>query len=342
MTPLQFEQRWRAEWDELAALLDAASGERSAARASSEPVAAERLALLYRRVCEHLALARARAYPAPLVAHLEALTHRAHQLIYAGGGSGWRQLGRLFAVEVPRMVRRQAAYAALAAAVFFGPLAITALLAWWQPSFALSVVDAQQLREFDFMYGEADSIGRLRSAENDWVMFGFYIFNNVRIGFQCFASGLLAGLGSLFFLGYNGLHIGVIAGYLTGRGLGEAFWSFVATHSSFELVAVVLSGTAGLRLGHALLAPGRRSRLEALKHAAREAIVIVYGVIALLLIAAALEAFWSSARWVPAPVKYATGTAGWLLVLAWLLGAGRDRGRRPEAVPEDQRARMNP
>jgi uncharacterized membrane protein SpoIIM required for sporulation len=336
MTPLQFEQRWRAEWDELAALLDTASGvrpPRGAEGGFAEPppsrlVRAERLALLYRRVCEHLALARARAYPAPLIAQLDALTHRAHQEVYAGAGRGWRQLVRLYALDVPRMVRRQARYVALAGAVFFGPLVAMALITWWQPSFALSVISASQLQEFDFMYGEADSIGRVRSADNDWSMFGFYIFNNIRIGFQCFAGGLLAGLGSLFFLGYNGLHIGVVAGYLTERGLGEAFWSFVATHSSFELIAIVLSGAAGLRLGHALLAPGRRTRIEALKLAAREAIVVVYGVIALLVIAAAIEAFWSSARWVPAPVKYATGIAGWLLVLAWLLGAGRRRERR--------------
>jgi uncharacterized membrane protein SpoIIM required for sporulation len=334
MTPLQFESRWRAEWDELAALLDAATGVRRSRGAEggfAEPppsklVAAERLALLYRRVCEHLALARARAYPAPLVAELDALTHRAHQVIYAGGDRGWRQLGRLFALDVPRMVRRHAAYVALATAVFFGPLVVMGLLTWWQPSFALSVVGAGQLQEYDFMYGEAASIGRVRSADNDWTMFGFYIFNNIRISFQCFAGGLLAGLGSLFFLGYNGLHIGVIAGYLTERGLGEAFWSFVATHSSFELVAIMLSGAAGLRLGHALLAPGRRTRVEALKLAAREAIVIVYGVIALLVIAAAVEAFWSSARWVLPPVKYATGIAGWLLVLTWLAGAGRRGG----------------
>lgn len=332
MTPLQFEQRWRSDWDELAALLDAATGVRApsgegrfAEPKANPSIEAERLAALYRRVCEHLALARARSYPAHLIAQLDALTHRAYQVIYARRDFGFARLRRLLMVEVPRQVRAQRAYVALAALVFFGPLVVLGVLTWFTPSLALSVVGADDLQQMDFMYGEADSIGRARHADTDWMMFGFYIFNNIRIAFQCFAGGLFAGLGSLFFLGYNGLHIGVIAGYLTQRGLGEVFWSFVATHSSFELVAIVLSGAAGLRLGHALLAPGRRTRLEALKVAAREAIVIVYGVIALLVLAAAIEAFWSSARWVPVGVKYATGVAGWVLVLAWLLGAGRRR-----------------
>lgn len=331
MTPLQFEQRGRAGWDELARLLNAAEGRSRPAGEGGfaeppAPFAAERLAALYRQVCEHLALARARAYPAHLIEQLDSLAQRSHQLIYGQRDLGVAKLARLFAADFPRQVRAHRNYVALAVLAFFGPLFALGLLSWWMPSLALSVVSAEQLQQFDAMYGEAAaSIGRARSADSDWTMFGYYIFNNIRISFQCFAGGLFFGLGSLFFLGYNGLHIGVIAGYLTERGLGQAFWSFVATHSSFELVAIALSGAAGLRLGHALLAPGRRTRLAALQLAARDAIVIVYGVIALLAIAAAIEAFWSSARWVAPQIKYATGVAGWLLVLAYLLLAGRRR-----------------
>src|SRR6185295_19826931 len=122
----------------------------------------------------------------------------------------------------------------------------------------LSVVSPETAASFDAMYSpSADSIGRVRTATTDWMMFGFYIRNNVGVAFQCFAGGLFAGLGSLFFLAYNGAHSGAIAGYLTARGLSSTFYSFIATHSAFELPAIVLSGAAGLKMGHALLAPGR-------------------------------------------------------------------------------------
>jgi uncharacterized membrane protein SpoIIM required for sporulation len=78
-------------------------------------------------------------------------------------------------------------------------------------------------------------------------------------------------------------------------------------------------------LGHALLAPGRRSRLAALADAARRAIVIVYGMTGMFVVAAALEAFWSSARWVPADVKFAVGGACWLAVVAYFALQGRAR-----------------
>src|SRR4029450_13764623 len=128
------------------------------------------------------------------------------------------------------------------------------------------------------MYSDtADSIGRTRTADTDWMMFGFYISHNIGIAFQCFAGGLFAGLGSIFFLLFNGAIFGAIAGYLTERGLGATFYSFVVTHSAFELTAIVLSGAAGLRIGHAVLAPKRQKRVQALVTAAPESIVIVYG-----------------------------------------------------------------
>ena len=48
----------------------------------------------------------------------------------------------------------------------------------------------------------------MRGADSSLFMFGFYIWNNVRIGFQTFAGGLLAGVGSVWFLASNGVIIG--------------------------------------------------------------------------------------------------------------------------------------
>jgi uncharacterized membrane protein SpoIIM required for sporulation len=158
-------------------------------------------------------------------------------------------------------------------------------------------------------------------------MFGFYIRNNVGVAFKCYAGGVFLGLGSLLALFYNGLFGGVIAGYLVSRGLSGTFFSFVATHSAFELTAIVLSGAAGLRLGRALLAPGRMSRSQALAQAGGESIVVIYGVAIMLLIAAAIEAFWSSSQWLPTSVKYAGASLCWLTVLSYFFLRGRSAGR---------------
>jgi len=205
------------------------------------------------------------------------------------------------------------------------PTFAVGLLVYWHPELVLSVVSSSTAASFERMYSPAaESIGRVREATTDWVMFGFYVRNNIGVAFQCFAGGLFAGLGSLFFLGYNGVHSGAIGGYLTERGLGATFYSFIATHSAFELSAIVLAGAAGLRIGHALLRPGRLRRRQALVRATQESAVVLYGVTVMLLAAAVIEAFWSSAAWLPSEAKYAVAVVCWISVITYFAFAGRD------------------
>jgi hypothetical protein len=82
MTPLRFEQLHQDEWSELEVAIGRISTQTIVRTMAMRPVSGARIALLYRRACEHLALARARAYPAYIVDRLERITEEAHQLIY--------------------------------------------------------------------------------------------------------------------------------------------------------------------------------------------------------------------------------------------------------------------
>ena len=323
MTPLQFEARYQSEWQELESLLHSFG-----ARGKREPAArqGERLATLYRRVCEQLALARARCYPTYMLDRLERLTGDAHQVIYQHGEFGIAAVTRFITVGFPMTVRAHATYVLVAAALLLLPMLTVGLLVYYRPDLILSVVNARTAASFEQMYSPtAESIGRLRDANTDWMMFGYYIMHNIGISFQCFAGGLVASVGSIFFLIYNGANIGAVAGYLTERGLGTTFYPFVATHSAFELTAIVLAGAAGLRLGHALLIPGRNTRLGSLVAATKRCTVLLYGSTIMLVIAAAIEAFWSSAQWLPPGVKYAVAAGCWLAVVGYLTLQGRSR-----------------
>src|SRR3954465_13567657 len=81
VTPMDLEELYQGEWAELEGLLDQLL-RRKKAHTGPLPIQGERVAVLYRRACEHLALARARSYPAYLLDQLERLTADAHQVIY--------------------------------------------------------------------------------------------------------------------------------------------------------------------------------------------------------------------------------------------------------------------
>ncbi len=280
----------------------------------------------YRRLCHHLALAQSRMYSPLLIERLNQLVVRGHHQLYSSRLHFWHNVVDFFLHDLPQRVRQESKVVALSALVFFGSFFAMLIAIQIEPELVYAVIDGQQVAQMEQMYDPEHSsrLGREREADSDVLMFGFYIRNNTGIGFQVFAGGLLYGLGSLFFLLFNGLTIGAVAGHLTHIGYLETFWGFVAGHSAFELTAIVLSGAAGLKLAEALVMPGRKSRRLALLDNSKIAIQILYGAALLFLMAAFVEAFWSSQAIIPAWFKYLVGIALWVLVLTYFRRVGRN------------------
>ena len=282
----------------------------------------------YRRLCQHLALAQQRGYSSYLVDPLQQLALRGHQQLYRHRSQLTANILAFLLADFPRLVREQWRFVLIAGLLFFGSVVGIALLVYLFPDLVYSIISPQQVAEMQGMYNpDANRLGRAaeRAASEDWMMFGYYVMHNIGIAFQTFAAGLLFGLGSVFFLIFNGLVIGAVSGHLTDIGYGQTFWSFVIGHGAFELSAITLAGAAGLQLGWSLVAPGRLARSEALRLAARKSVRMLCGVMVFLLIAAFIEAYWSSTTRIEPWIKYAVGAALWLLVAAYLTLAGRSR-----------------
>jgi uncharacterized membrane protein SpoIIM required for sporulation len=179
-----------------------------------------------------------------------------------------------------------------------------------------------ELEGMEEMYKNASP--DLRNANTNATMTGFYIWNNVGIAFRCFATGVLFGLGSMFFVLFNALKLGVVLGHLARTGLGENIFSFISAHSPWELTAVVLSGAAGMQMGFALALTHGRTRIGNLEAHGLELLRQIAGTALFLGIAAMLEA-WLSPSALPSDTKYLIGVVGWISVALWLGLSGRDR-----------------
>lgn len=319
MNQQDFERQHAAYWQATEALITGLSKDKG-----ENPNSAGEFPQHYRQVCQHLALARERQYTSHLIEHLNQLMLRGHQHLYGSRAGFLSPILHFIGAAFPALIRREWRLFWLAFLLFYGPLALMGWAVYERPEMSYTLMNAAQVSQMEAMYSpDAPHIGRERGAENDVYMFGVYIWNNIRIGFQTFAGGIFFGIGSIFFLVFNGLYIGAVAGHLTQIGYTSTFWPFVSGHGSFELTAIVLSGMAGLKLGFALLAPGRRTRVEALREAAKISIKIVYGVIGMLVIAAFIEAFWSASTLISAQVKYSVAAVLWSLVAAYFLFVGR-------------------
>jgi uncharacterized membrane protein SpoIIM required for sporulation len=329
LTEKAFADRRRLDWEDLDALTLAIQQGGIAKLAAKDVV---RLSPLYRSVCADLAAAQAARYSAPLIDYLLGLTAAAHTVVYGPHASsredGLRSgLRRAWLVAFPRAVRRRWRAMLLATALFFVPFALGAALTLRDPTFAFRVVPEAMLRPLAEAY--AKGVGGGREASEGVMMAGFYVYNNVGIALRCFALGIFGGLGSAFYLVQNGFSIGAILGYVASQGAGANIGLFIVGHGSLELGAIVLAGGAGLSIGWSIVAPGDLPRLVSLQRRAREVLVIVAGASVMLLMAAAIEAFWSASS-TPREVKLVTGGVIFVLAVAYVLLAGRSDDREAE------------
>ena len=286
----------------------------------------EELPELYRQLCQHLSIAKHRGYRASVVNRLNRLVERGHAVLYESRAGRWGPILRYVRGGFARDVRDDWHLFAVSALLLYGPF--VAMIVWLQfdPEWAYHILGPGMAHKMEEMYS-SPSVRPPGTSDSDFVMFGYYIMNNISIALRTFASGLIAGIGSLFTLLFNGSILGAVAGHIQNAGFGENFWPFVVGHGSFELTAIVLSGQAGFKIGFAPIWPGRRTRLQALKEEAHESAGLVSGFFGMLVIAAFIEAFWSSSP-VSDETKYLVGGLLWLLVIVYFVFAGRGHEAR--------------
>lgn len=286
------------------------------------------LAEHYLLLCQHLAIAKERLYDATLVERLNNLVLALYRELYRYRSETRLNFYAFFKRDFPLAIYRHRYFIALALLVFVLPGLIVGSWTYFDDEAIYTIHGPAEVRGMERMYDpEARKLGREREADTDIFMFGFYIKNNISVAFRCFAGGILVGIGTLLVLFFNGLFIGSVAGHLTRLDYVDTFYPFVVGHGSFELTAIVFSGAAGLRLGYAIINPGPFSRLDSLRLAGREVVPMLYGIFLMLVIAAFLEAFWSSSTTVGNEIKYAVGALLWALVLLYSFSGRRYESR---------------
>ncbi len=320
MTSGDFEHRNMARWAEYELLV-------SLMEKGKAGPDAEKLPRLFRELSLDLSLAESRMYGGRVTERLNELVIRGYELIYRTRRGSWENVVNFVAVKFPQAVRKEWRLFWLCNVVFWLPFFAMMLSAGHDIRWIQAVLGADGMAGMEQMYGgKEEQLSHLRSEYgSNFMMFCFYIYNNVAIDFRIFAGGMAAGVGTLFFLLFNGLHIGAAAGYAGHACNPESFWSFVAGHSSFELLGMVVSGMAGMRLGLAILRPGRLPRVRALVEASKQALPLIYGAAIMTTLAAVVEGFWS-AQAIPSNLKYTVGIIGWVLHIAYFTLAGRRSG----------------
>ncbi|MGA2535645.1 MAG: stage II sporulation protein M [Terracidiphilus sp.] len=272
----------------------------------------QELALLYRQVAADLSVLRQDSTAGIYAAHVNQLLARAHHIIYSGRKTNLRTLFLYLRDEYPAIFQRQIGYvlASLIVSVAFGLLG--AVLTSARPEFMRHFVGPEMIATMERHQMWTESIVSVAPREASHIM-----TNNLTVSFVTFAGGITFGLGTFYYLFFNGMMLGVVGAACHQYGMSLALWSFVAAHGSLELPSILIAGGAGFRLGHAMLFPGSLRWKESVAQGGIEATRLVSGIIPLLVIAGCLEGFFSPSH-APIWLKFTVGGLLFTLLNLWL------------------------
>ena len=278
------------------------------------------LGRIYRRTASDLAIARAESRDPRLINYLNSLVIRAHGRIYQADAQGGSLIKKFFARELPQTFRRTWRFTAVAFGVFalFGVIGF--LGTKYDPEFSELVGVPAGFRE---MFIETKTHWWEDLNEANQIGASSIFTHNIQVTIYTFAFGALFGVGTLFYLAYNGLVIASILSLTYSAGFGNDLVTFMVGHGVVELSCIFMAGGAGLLIGSAMLMPGDLSRADALKSRGKDAVRLMMGVALLLVLAGIIEGFISPAP-IPASIKYSVGAITGIALYSYLLLAGRD------------------
>ena len=286
------------------------------------------LAAGYRQAMNSLSVARDISLDRALIAYLESLCARAYLVVYAPQESLGGLITRLLLQGIPQAVRRSA----LPLFIGFLALVLGAAAGYrlyandpsWFYTFVPPEMADQRTPDASADYLRSTIYGDERHDSDRLAAFSAYLFShNTSIVVLTFALGVFVSVPSFILTFYNGLILGAFFAMFSQRGLGYDVFAWLSIHGVTELAAISIACAGGARLGLAVVLPGARTRREALRYQAHDAVKLAILAGLMLVVAAFIEGFLR--QLIQDPIWRLT--IGWgmgAFWVSWLLFAGRE------------------
>jgi uncharacterized membrane protein SpoIIM required for sporulation len=225
------------------------------------------------------------------------------------------QLPSFFALQLPAALYR---IRWLCLVITVLSLAIGVIYGFWaasDPRVFATLGDPATLKQ----YAEHDFVDYY-SNQSGSMFTGFVWTNNAWLAAQCIAFGIV-GLYTPYLLFSNAQSLGTAGAIMEHYNQLDTFFLYIAPHGQLELYSIFVAGAAGLRIFWSWIAPGHRTRLQALAEDGRALFTVVIGLILALLVSGIIEGNVTRQAW-PWPIKIGIGTIalGSFLFYQWFVG----------------------
>jgi len=300
----------RPGWVRLEGLLDRL--ERDGARRLTAGEARE-TTRLYRAASADLLVELRRDADGAAAEYLRTLVGRAHGMLHRGAPPRVLEaVAWFFVSDFPATTRRHVRAVLLAALIFvaggvYGGVAITLDPAAGEVLLVLGNRGVDPHRRVVDAEKESAKSGAPEEALQGTQLAGWLFQNNTRVTFLEFALAVTGGVGTGLVVFANGAFLGAVAAKYLAAGEGLFLAAWIGPHGVLEIPAVLLGAAAAFIVGKALYAPGLAGRAQALHTAGRDALTLLLGATATLIVAGLIEGTVSQMHepLVPYPAKIA-------------------------------------
>ncbi|MCP4900703.1 MAG: stage II sporulation protein M [bacterium] len=142
--------------------------------------------------------------------------------------------------------------------------------------------------------------------------------NNMSVALVAWVGGVAAGLGPLNVCIVNGYMLGAIFAVTHHWSMAPDLGEFVAAHGPLEILLILVSAGAGLRIARALIVAGDGPRPEAIRSAATGSMIVVLGCLPWFVLLGLIEGLISPSQDVGLVFKVTVG----LIVMAAFVAFG--------------------
>lgn len=286
-------------------------------------VEADELVARYQSASADLAEIKSTAGRAPQGDVVSTLLAAARLRLTRASANPLRALPRFFALQLPAALYRVRWTTLVIAAAFIAVVVIVAAWVARDPALVAVLGDRAGLQ----YYAEQEFTSYY--SENPAAVFAGTVWtNNAWIAAQCVLFGI-TGFWPVMVLIQNAVGVGTAAAVMFAFDRGDVFVLFILPHGLLELTCIFVAGAAGLHIFWAWVAPGPRTRLEALAVAGRSLATIAIGMLLALLVSGIIEGFVTAQPW-PWPVKIGIGAAALAGFLFYMLFVGGRASREGE------------
>lgn len=262
----------------------------------------DRLAELFIQVTDDLSFARTQYPKSRTTQYLNSLASKVHGEIYKNKKEEKNRFVHFWKTEVPAVMyasQRQLFYAFV---IFMIAATIGAVSAAYDDTFVRLILGDRYVN-MTLENIKAGNPTKVYSSASEMDMFVQITLNNIMVSFTVFVYGVMASVGTGYYLFSNALMVGSFVTFFYNENQLAQALPVIMLHGTIELSSIVIAAAAGFVMGNSLLFPGTYSRLESFKTGALKGLKIIMGLVPFFVLAGFIESFITRYAFMPAVLK---------------------------------------